>query len=97
MNRYNLVFASRVDIQLLQHFRFIKNVSIPAAIRFRDDFSKAIHEISDNPFQFPIDTDLNLPEGLYHKTIFAKWYKILFLVKDNTVYIDAVVDCRQRF
>ena len=35
-----------------------------------------------------------MPEGQYRKAIFAKWYKALFMVEDQTVYLDAVVDGR---
>lgn len=96
MSKYKVILASRVDSQLLQHFSFIANVSISAAKRFRDEFGNTVKEISENPFQFPIDTDLNLPEGMYRKAFFAKWYKILFTVVDKAVFIDAVADCRQR-
>lgn len=96
MSRYKVILASRVDSQLLQHFSFIANVSIPTAERFRDEFGNTVNEISENPFQFPIDTDLNLPEGMYRKAFFAKWYKILFTLKDKTVFIDALAYCRQR-
>ena len=44
-----------------------------------------------------MDPDPNLPEDIYHKAIFAKWYKALFMIDTNSriVYLDAVVDCRQ--
>ena len=95
MTRYKVIIASRVDNQLLEHFRFIANVSIPAAKRFRDEFGNTVKEISENPYQFPIDADLNLPEGMYRKAFFSRWYKIHFTIKDETVFIDAVADCRQ--
>ena len=54
-------------------------------------------DLEENPRQFPSDTDPNLPEDLYHKAIFARWYKALFMIDTNNriVYLDAVVDCRQ--
>ena len=81
MAGYRVIVARRVDRQLLTHVEFITRVSIPAARRF----------------QFPSDTDPNLPEDLYHKAIFARWYKALFMIdtSNRIVYLDAVVDCRQ--
>lgn len=93
--RYSIILASRVDHMLVQHVSFLARVSIPAAKRFRKEFADTLKQIAENPFQFPIDTDLNLPEGLYRKALFAKRYKALFLVENETVYLDAVVDCRQ--
>ncbi len=97
MAGYKVIVASRVDRQLLTHVEFIARVSIPAARRFRDAYVRVLDDLEENPLQFPLDTDPNLPENLYHKAIFAKWYKALFLIDtDNRiVYLDAVVDCRQ--
>ena len=95
MADYQLILATRVDRQLLNHFEFLLRVSVPAAKRFREEFGNTLREIVANPFQFPWETDLNLPEKMYRKALFAKRYKILFTVEDHTVYLDAVADCRQ--
>ena len=47
-----------------------------------------------NPYLFSQEDDLNLPEGQYRKALFAKWYQVLFMVENDTVYLDAVVDGR---
>ena len=97
MSNYKIVVSSRVDHQLLTHFEFITRVSIPAARRFRDEYARILDDLEENPLQFPLDADPNLPEGIYHNAIFAKWYKALFMIDANSriVYLDAVVDCRQ--
>ena len=97
MSNYKIVVSSRVDHQLLTHFEFITRVSIPAARRFRDEYARILDDLEENPLQFPLDADPNLPEDIYHKAIFAKWYKALFMIDANSriVYLDAVVDCRQ--
>lgn len=78
----------------LPHTEFISRVSIPAAERFVEDFETIICRLSENPYQFPSCDDPNLADT-YRKAIFAKWYKMIFSVEDDTVYIDAVVDGRQ--
>jgi len=94
MAKYQIVLAKRVDQMLLRHTEFLSRVSIPAAKQFYKDFGDILHRLADNPYQFPPEEDLNLPEGQYRKAIFAKWYKALFMVEDQTVYLDAVVDGR---
>jgi hypothetical protein len=37
----------------------------------------------------------DIPQEMYRKCLFYDRYKALFLVEDRTVYIDAVIDCRQ--
>ena len=93
--KYTVIFASRVDRMLLRHAEFLARVSIPAARRFRDEFRVILARIEDNPYQFPYETDMNLPSDTYRKALFAGRYKTLFLIEDNNVYIDAVFDCRQ--
>ena len=78
----------------LPHTEFISRVSVPAAERFVVDFEAIICRLSENPYQFPNCDDPNLADT-YRKAIFAKWYKMIFSVEDDTVYIDAVVDGRQ--
>ncbi|MBQ3702196.1 MAG: type II toxin-antitoxin system RelE/ParE family toxin [Oscillospiraceae bacterium] len=95
MARYTVITASRVDSQLIRHIRFLSNVSLPVAKRFRKEYEEILDCLEENPFQYPVDTDPNLPEGMYRKALFSRWYKALFIVENKTVYLDAVVDCRQ--
>ena len=95
MAKYTVVTARRVDQQLMRHIQFLSRVSVPAAKRFRNEYADILERLESNPLQFPLDTDPNLPDGLYHKALFARWYKALFLIEADCVYLDAVVDCRQ--
>ena len=95
MSRCTVIIAGRVDRQLIRHIRFLANVSLPAAKRFREEYAEILDRLEENPFLFPIDTDPNLPEGMYRKAVFARCYKALFTVENEIVYLDAVVDCRQ--
>lgn len=95
MGKYTIYFGSRVDAMLVRHVAFLARVSVPAAKRLRNEFARVLREIEENPYQFPVDTDLNLPEGIYRKALFARRYKALFSVVENKIFLDAVVDCRQ--
>lgn len=95
MQSYTVILSGNVDRQLLRHAEFLSRVSIPAARRFRNDFETVLERLEQNPHQFPFDTDSNLPSGIYHKALFSKWYKALFMIEGAAVYLDAVVDCRQ--
>lgn len=94
MSKYKVVTAHCVHTMLLQHTAFIARVSVPAAKRFREEFAGVLKGLSGNPFQFPTYEDPNLPEGVYRSAFFAKWYKAVFSVSDDVVYLDAVIDCR---
>ena len=94
MAKYRIVFARRVEQMALRHTEFLSRVSIPAAKAFYKEFEDVLRRMKENPYQFPQEDDLNLPEGQYRKALFAKRYKALFMVDGETIYLDAVVDCR---
>ena len=68
--------------------------SLPAAHALYKEIEDVLRRMKENPYQFPQEDDLNLPEGQYRKALFAKRYKALFMVDGETIYLDAVVDCR---
>ena len=61
----------------------------------KKEFEKILDTLETSPLQFPIEEDYNLPKGIYRKALFCKWYKALFMVQDQRVYLDVVLDCRQ--
>ena len=95
MAKYNVIVAERADKMLVRHARFLAKASKPAALRLADEFEAVLRELEENPYQFPMETDDNLPKGLYRKALFCKWYKAVFVVENQNVYLDAVLDCRQ--
>ena len=93
--QYKVVLGSHVDSMLRRHILFISNVSISRAERFADEFESIVKELKRDPFLYPFDADENLPPEKYRKAVFGKWYKALFWVEGDTVYLDAVCDCRE--
>ncbi len=96
MSSYTVKVHPRLGGQLIRHAEFISNVSKPAAIRFYKEFSGILRQLSTNPYQFPLYDDPNLPPNIYRKALFAKWYKVVFYIEDDLVFVDAVVDGRSR-
>lgn len=93
--KYEVIISRRAEETLLLHVRFLSNVSIRVAKILRDAFKDTIGKLSSNPFQFQEEVDLNLPKGKYRRAILLRRYKVVFSVKGNKVFVDAVVDCRQ--
>lgn len=95
MINYTVIVSRRADEMLIRHARFLAQVRVSAAKRMTAEFAKVLDTLEQNPFQFPAETDYNLPDGAYRKALFSKWYKVIFSVSGDTVYLDAVLDCRQ--
>lgn len=91
--RYEIIVSRRAEQMLTSHICFLARVSIKAARRLRKEYADTLDALEDNPYQFPIEEDIDLPDE-YHKALFGKRYKVVFYVEDKTVYLDAVLDCR---
>ena len=85
MAKYQVQVHPRVASQLVQHAEFITRVSKPAAQRFRVGFSEILRRMQENP---------NLPSNFYRKALFGTWYKVIFYIENQQVFVDAVADCR---
>jgi hypothetical protein len=70
-------------------------LTVTIARNLRAEYADVLDRLEDNPYQFPLDTDPVLRDSGYHKAIFYKRCKAVFLIEDNKVYLDAVADCRQ--
>jgi plasmid stabilization system protein ParE len=90
------VYENAVDM-LDEHADFLAQVSFDAAVRLLSQFEKIIARLADNPFQFPIADALdipNIPPDTYRKCLFERRYKVLFIVEEGEVFVDAVIDSR---
>ena len=65
-----------------------RQVRVSAARRMASEFAKVLDALEQNPYQFPAELDYNLPEGAYRKALFSKWYKAIFSVAGETVYLE---------
>ena len=92
--RYEVVVSRRAEQMLASHIMFLARVSVKAARRLRDEYAELLDELEDAPFSFPPAEEPNLPDG-YRKALFGKRYQAVFSVENNTVYLDAVLDCRK--
>jgi plasmid stabilization system protein ParE len=81
-----------------EHADFLAQISVDAADRLLSRFEKIIARLADNPFQFPIADELDIPgvpPNTYRKCLFEERYKALFMVGEGEVFIDAVIDTRR--
>jgi hypothetical protein len=93
--KYDVIVSRKADEMLVSHARFLAQVSIPAAKVLRHEFYSVLVRLKENPFQFQLEEDLGLPGGKYRRVVFAKRYKAVFSVFENSVFVDAIIDCKQ--
>jgi len=95
--KYTVIIQDPATEMLLEHARFLAQVSEAAANRLVDEFYDKAKSLEYMPERCPWLIDNNLPIKKYRKIILDKRYLLLFITKEDAVYIDAVVDCRQDY
>ena len=94
--RYEVVVSRRAEQMLTSHVCFLAHVSVKAARRLRNEYAALLDAMEDDPFRFPPADEYELPDG-YGKALFGKRYQAIFCVEGETVYLDAVLDCRMDY
>jgi plasmid stabilization system protein ParE len=95
--QYKVIVSERVRQMLAVHVRFLAQKSPSAARRVKNDLIEAIHSLDRMPEHFPFLEAEFIPFNKYHKMFVEKWYLIMYQIKDQTVYVDYIVDCRQDY
>ena len=82
---------------MLEHARFLANISENAAIRLVDEFVEKAGTLTEMPERCPWLVNDAIPFQKYRKLIIGKHHLALFKISGTAVYISAVVDCRQEY
>ena len=94
---YKVVIQNPAIERLIQQTRFLAQVSETAAERLAAVFYKSANSLEMMPERCPWLTDPYIPEHKYRKLVFEKNYMLLFQVIGDSVFVDAVVDCRSEY
>lgn len=95
--RYNVIISGEALQMLLSHARFLARVSEPAALRLVETFEKKARSLESWPERNPRLVDPAIPAGKYRKLLMEKRYLLVYQIKENRVYVDAVLDTRQDY
>lgn len=95
--QYQIVVSGRATRTLVSHASFLAQVSPNAAQRLTESFKKAANSLEEMPQRCPWFVGDYIPRNTYRYILFEKRYMILFQVKDDVVYIECVLDCRQNY
>lgn len=97
MKPYNVIISARATSDIVSHVSFLAKVSKSAAKNLANDFKISAESLERLPLRNPFLTGEYLPQNKYRYLIFAKRYLLIYQVKNDTVFIDYVLDCRQDY
>lgn len=96
-NKYTVIVSEHAKQMLVSHAAFLAQTSVKAAYRLADTFEKTAGSLEFMPQRCSWLTNEFIPRNMYRYLLFEKRYMLIFQIKDNTVYVDHVIDCRQDY
>ena len=94
---YKVVISDEAAQMLVSHARYRAQVSETAAQQLIAEFNAKVKSLEQFPERNPWLSDPLVPAGKYRKLLMAKRYLLIYQLKEDNVYADAVVDCRQDY
>ena len=76
---------------------FIELNSIQAARELKKDLLAEISSLKFLPERTPFLEGEFIPFNKYHKLVIRRNYLVIYQIKDDTVLVDYVIDCRQDY
>ena len=95
--KYNVIISDEATQMLTAYARFLAQVSEPAALRLISEFNSKAKSLEEFPERNPRMIEPLIPTGKYRKLLMEKRYLLVYQIKGNTVYVDAIVDTRQDY
>lgn len=93
--KYKVIISDRAKRMLGAHLRFMARVNKKAAASKKQELLTAMHSLEYMPQRFPFFEETYIPPNKYHKLFVPNWYLVLYQVRDDVVYVDYVLDCRE--
>ena len=95
--KYKVIISDRTKEMLSMHIRFLAQINKTAATKLKSRLVEEIRSLQDMPQRYPFFNENYIPANKYHKLYVENWYLVLYQIRDDTVYVDWIVDCRQDY
>lgn len=95
--QYRVIISDRARQMLGSHIRFLALSNQEAAQKVKRRLIDSIRALSHHPQRYPFFSADFIPPNKYHKMFVENWYLILYQIRDDVVYVDWIVDCRQDY
>ena len=95
--KYKVIISDRARESFALHLRFLAQASKSAAVKLKHRFLQEIRSLEEMPQRYPFFNEDYIPVNKYHKLFVENCYLVLYQIRDDTVYVDWIVDCRQDY
>ena len=95
--KYKVIISDKAKEMLGMHIRFLAEVNKSAAAKLKNRLIEKMRSLQDMPQRYPFFNENYIPANKYHKLYVENFYLVLYQIKDEKVYVDWIVDCRQDY
>lgn len=95
--KYRVIIQEPAVEMLVQHSRFLAQVSETAALGLVAEFKTKAKSLETMPERCSWLYHPMISEHKYRKLVFGKYYMLIFQIIGENVFVDAMVDCRQDY
>ena len=97
VQQYKIIVSNRAKEEMGSHVAFLANTSKNAAKKLKEELIKSIRSLSTMPTRYGFINDKYITPNKYHKMLVSSRYLLIYQIKDDTVYVEFIVDCRQDY
>lgn len=95
--KYQIIISERAKEMPGMHIRLLSQVNKSAASKLKIRLMEELRSLQTMPQRYPFFNENYIPANKYHKLYVENWYLVLYQIKDDTVYVDWILDCRQDY
>lgn len=97
MTLYRVIISPEAQRLMGNCVLFLAEKSFEAAVMLKERLVEEVRELERFPQRYPFFNEPYLPANKYHKMFVERYYLVLYQIKDDAVFVEYVVDCRQDF
>jgi len=95
--QYTVIVSERAKKMLGAHIHYLARIDKTAAAEKKAQLIRAMHSLESMPERFPFFNEPYMLPNQYHKLFVQKWYLILYQIRDDSVFVDYILDCRKDY
>ena len=80
-----------------KQIEYLAQISSDAAVKLKNAFLNEIRSLETMPLRYPLLQSEYIQSGKYRKMLVERRYLVIYQMKENTVYVDFIVDCRSNY
>lgn len=97
IKEYSIVISDDAKNSFANHILFLKSFDVILAKNIATAIINAVETLKYFPNRNPYFNEEYITKNKYYKMFVEKYYLIIYQIKDETVYVEIILDCRSDY